>query len=245
MTMARQEVVERVVSWDELAEMGVPQEVLAVRDEIEFLPSPFRTDLLLVYVQLRGVTPLLQHRPALRAVKKQRGEQYDPHKEAERAAYRHPTHGWLYVKSDVIRALLRDYGLSFIKRKVADALLRCVDGVRPLEIPIIDPYTGDYVRTYEIQEYSGVLNPRVGRVVQWRPLIRHWQLDFILLLNTYYLETSDLLSLLYDGFQKGGRTIGIGDWRPLIVKSGKVTHTGGEFGKFLLTAFCPIKWEEG
>jgi len=239
--MAREMAVVRrfdKITWDELREMTVPQ-VSAVYDELASLPSAFQSDLVSVFVRLRGVTPLLQHRPAMKGGKKQRGEKYDPHEEAEKAAYRHPD-GWLYVKGEVIRAFLRDFSLTITKKTIADKFMRSIELIRPSQIPIVDPNTGNYVCAYEIQEYVGMLNPRVGRVVQWRPMIPSWQLDFIVLLNTWFLETSDLLSMLHDGFHIGGRVVGIGDWRPLIVKAGKIVHTGGEYGRFTLEEFKVI-----
>jgi len=227
------------ITWDELATITVP-EVVAVYDEVVGLPDALQTDLVSVFVRLRGVTPLLQHRPVLQAKKRQRGETYVPEEEAEKAAYRHPINGWLYVKNEVIRSFLRDFSIIITKRQLADKFMRSIELVRPREIPLLDPVTSDYIRTYEIMEYTGMLNPRVGRVVQWRPMIPSWRLDFIVLLNTWFFETSDLLSMLHEAFVIGGRVIGIGDWRPTIVKSGKITHTGGEYGRFIVDDFRVI-----
>jgi hypothetical protein len=241
----RPEIAVPFVSWEDLAARGVPPEVLAVREEIVNLPSEFKERLLVVYCQLKGVTPLLQHRPALRAEKKQRGEKYDPVQEAERFAYRHPIHGWLYVKNDAIRAFLRDFSLAFNKKRTADAFLRSIDAVRPMMIPLLDPDTEFYVQAYEIQEYVGMFNPRVGRVVQWRPLIPRWRLDFLVLLNLWHMDADALVEILFDSFRVGGRVVGIGAWRPLIVKSGRTVHTGGEFGKFIVTDFALVEMNEG
>jgi len=242
--MVRSDLAVPFVSWEDLTARGVPPEVLAVREEIASYPSEFKERLLVVYCQLKGVTPLLQHRPALRAEKKQRGEKYDPVQEAERFAYRHPNHGWLYVKNDAIRAFLRDFSLSFNKKKVADSFLRSIDAVRPMMIPLLDPDMEDYVRSYEIQEYVGMFNPRVGRVVQWRPLIPRWRLDFLVLLNLWHMDADALVEILLDSFRVGGRVVGIGAWRPLIVKSGRTVHTGGEFGKFIVTDFALVGMDE-
>jgi hypothetical protein len=216
----RPEIAVPFVSWEDLAARGVPPEVLAVREEIVNLPSEFKERLLVVYCQLKGVTPLLQHRPALRAEKKQRGEKYDPVQEAERFAYRHPIHGWLYVKNDAIRAFLRDFSLAFNKKRTADAFLRSIDAVRPMMIPLLDPDTEFYVQAYEIQEYVGMFNP-------------------------WHMDADALVEILLDSFRVGGRVVGIGAWRPLIVKSGRTVHTGGEFGKFIVTDFALVEMNEG
>ncbi len=229
---SKSEITLTTISMDELQKLTIPEVVEAVKWLKEWIqtnhPSP--DDTTIYYISVVGLSPLLQHRPVL---KQTRGRQvkYDPAEEAERAAYRLPD-GRLYLKHDHFRAVLRDASIIFRGRE-REAFLRSILFIRPEQIPLIDPHTGEYITKYEIFESVGMLNPRVGRVMQWRPLIRYWRADFAVALSFGLIaKTPENLKVLPELMQNGGLYVGVGDWRPVILKAGKVSHTGGEFGRY-------------
>ncbi len=226
-----------VISLDDLEGQTIPEVVEAARWMKEWVETyhPKPEDVVVYFFSIEGLTPLLQHRPALK-VGRGRQVKYDPAEEAERAAYRLPD-GRLYLKHDVFRALIRDTSIIFRYRE-REAFLRSILFVRPEQIPLVDPQDG-YITNYEIFESVGMLNPRVGRVTQWRPMIRRWRVDFLVALAFGLIaKTQQNLAVLPELIQTGGIYIGIGDWRPVIVKAGKTVHTGGEYGRFsLIKAF--------
>ncbi len=171
-------------------------------------------------VSIEGVSPgLLHHRfPELvmrgmvTPVKLAAKVRATPEEEAEMAAYR-MVDGLLAVPSEHIYSCMVRTGGQFLvqgrnkatyKQIIKGALL--VDP-EPL-IPILDG-KGEEVRDYEIDARPAVVGR--ARIIRHRPLFSEWQLNFNLLI----LAPDELpLKVLQDVLEKGGQTIGIGDYRP-------------------------------
>lgn len=218
--------VNHVITLDELSE--------DLRDcVIEIVSAVGRTTIpfVLIYSRLVGIRPLLMHKMSPQSQTPSRKKKiYDPLEEAEKSAYRR-SDGVLYIPSNNIHALIRDTSLIF-RPKDQDTIMRSIFAIAPEQIPLKNPHTSQYLTEYEIHEANVVHNPKAGRVTEWRPMLRDWELEIVVCAFTNLLL--NIHEIIYEILKLGGAQIGLGDWRTLIVKSGVVRHTGGTFGKFIV-----------
>ena len=73
------------------------------------------------------------------------------------------------------------------------------------------------------------VNPSTrGRYLLHRPMLEEWELDF----EATFDEEQIPASILKEVFERAGKSVGIGDWRPA---------KKGRFGKFQVTLFKELK----
>lgn len=195
-------------------------------------------DTVRVEVEIKGTTPLLQHRfgeqaegdlaKGTRRVQVNRGT---PREEAEKVCYRDKA-GLLYHPADSITRLLREVG-SGHKQKgsrksmkyVIPAAVRMAEETMPL-------YNGDgtRLREFEVDSRPVTIPATKGRVMRHRPRLDCWSARFAIKVNADLIKVDDLAGMLTEG----GEQVGIGDYRP---------EKGGPFGCFIVTRWEPQKKE--
>lgn len=164
----------------------------------------------LIAITIQGLmnSALLQHRFS-NAVPSA-GE--TPREAAEACAYREPDGLWIPGAS--INSMLREAG--------ATAAI-----VQEDRIPLFNIELGDArerLQTFEVDSRSVIIPKTNVRVMRHRPRLDRWSADFILLVNETVLVAAEVKLLL----TKGGRRIGIGDFRP---------GRGGTFGRFMIRSW--------
>ena len=174
-----------------------------------------------INVQIKGTTPLLQHRMAtvLKRQKLQTKVEEDFEAMAEKCAYKMED-GTLYAPSTWIMGTLRDASKYFKQQK--PPLRQVISGlviVKPAEISL-------GTKEYEIDVRTAV-NKSKGRINVARPRLNSWTLDFTMEFNPAIAPiTADALKDILD---MAGKVVGIGSYRP--------AHAGS-FGLFEIS-----KWE--
>jgi hypothetical protein len=186
----------------------------------------------LINVEIKGTTPLLQHRftesaeanPSTRKVLVNNGT---PREQAEKAVYRND--GGFYFPGAAIGRLIREAGSNHklrgsrksAKYVVPAAVLVMADG--------IDLLNGDgksRIKDYEVDSRPVTIPATKGRIMRHRPRFDQWGAKFTIRINDDILPVDFIQQLLTEG----GQQIGIGDFRP---------EKSGPFGTFNVT-----EWRE-
>lgn len=162
-----------------------------------------------VKVTIEGVSPLLMRRYPLEEAEKlrRRGEIPSPEEECGKAMYRNED--GCYIPSTWISAMLTQAGTKFRAKgrlSYRDVMKTII--VEPEEIPLLKK-TGERYETYDVINRSPVVVQR-QRIVRSRPQFNSWKATFELEFDEGLVKDEDLRKIL----ELGGKTIGLGDWRP-------------------------------
>lgn len=186
----------------------------------------------LIEVQIKGTTPLLQHRftedaeanPSTRKVLVNRGT---PREEAEKVCYRND--GGFYFPGAAIARMIREAGSNHKLRGSRKSAKYVVPACLLVMHDGIDLLNGDgksRIKDFEVDSRPVTIPATKGRIMRHRPRFDQWGAKFTLRINETILPV-DFIHQLMD---EGGQQIGIGDYRP---------EKGGPFGTFLVT-----EWKE-
>lgn len=135
--------------------------------------------------------------------------------EAEKAAYRDPETGGLYIPSKAIYGCIVNAGMGIKFGKFGAQRLLVTVRVFPERIPL-------GTKDYEIDVQSVVVNG--SRVPRARPLLREWSVEFFIVFDTNFIVPGNLETVLKDA----GKRVGILDFRP---------QHRGQYGTFRLEKF--------
>ncbi len=187
----------------------------------------------IVSVEIRGLSPLLQHRFGEEA------EQADskptrtvtvgygtPREQAEKAVYRDQA-GCCYFPGQAIARLLREAGSNHKQRGSRRSIKFIVPAgvIVPADAIAILDEKGKAVKDFEIDSRPVTIPATKGRVMRHRPRWDTWTAEFSLEIDEDVLP----VDLVHQLLEEGGRRIGIGDYRP---------ERGGPFGRFEV-----LRWE--
>ena len=175
---------------------------------------------------IQGISPLLTHSPLAMATnghaKPTRGTVvYDHEEEAERGTYRNANGDCCIPAIAVRNAIMRSSSFAKIKRIPLRQILAHIQ-IEPIELlTLIDPATGDPLRTYEVNVQRAVIQ-RAG-IMRARPMFRDWAVKFSIQADTELLPDAE--AILTAQLAEAGSRIGIGDYRP---------DKGGPYGRFMV-----------
>ena len=183
-------------------------------------------------VTITGTAPLLMHNsrlsnpldPAAQALKKATGKRTKTEEDhAEVARLEH--FGGLYMDPDVGPYLPGDN----VWRCIYDAAKKSKRGVRVKEGLLVTSdvnpiaYRGprDAAGLWEDENFRLMASVKVGtsRIMRCRPMFRDWRCSADVLIDTAYLDESEVQEIL----AVAGQIIGLGDWRP---RYGRFTAAG-------------------
>lgn len=189
-----------------------------------------------VQVEIKGTTPLLQHRftEAAEMNASTRNilvEQPIPRDEARKCAYIDPKTNRHWFPGGAVSRLLRESGGNHklrgsrrsAKFVVPAAVIVMDDAVTVLNSDTGRAVTGD---EFEVDSRPVVIPSTKGRVMRHRPRHDKWAAKFNLRINEAVLPVEFVHKLLGEG----GQQIGLGDFRP---------EKGGPFGTFRV-----VSWKE-
>jgi hypothetical protein len=191
---------------------------------------------MLVDVEIKGTTPILQHRfsdeAEVSVTKGTRNVSIKnelPRDQAERVCYRNRD-GYLYQPSTQIFAMLKESGRDH-KQKGSRRSLKYIvpSAIRmpDLEIPVLNA-KGKKVKDFEVDSRPVTIPSTKGRIMRHRPRIDEWVLRFRLEIDEDVLDADIVHQLL----SEGGKRCGIGDFRP---------QTFGQFGQFYITSWKKVE----
>jgi hypothetical protein len=186
----------------------------------------------LIEAQIKGTTPLLQHRfeegaevpSPSRTVLVNHGT---PREQAEKAVYRNER--GFYFPGAAIARLLREAGSGHKLRGSRKSAKFIVPAAVLVLLDGIDILNGDgksHAKDFEVDSRPVTIPATKGRIMRHRPRFDTWSAKFTLRINETILPVDFISQLLTEG----GQQIGIGDYRP---------QTGGPFGTFNVTS-----WQE-
>ena len=182
--------------------------------------------------ELEGRTALLMHRwsenaevaPGTRNVHVVNA---DPRVEAERYAYRRPD-GVLYLPGAAPARLLREAGGAHKQRGsrksmkyVVPAAVLVIDDVLPLT-----DANDELLTEFEVDSRPVTIPATKGRIMRHRPRLNEWRVEVSLEIDETLIDPA----LVHQLLTEGGRSLGLGDYRP---------EKGGPFGRFSV-----IGWRE-
>jgi hypothetical protein len=188
----------------------------------------------LVSIQIRGDTPLLQHRFTESAeqsgsTRKMLVKYGTPREEAEKVSYRSPDGKSFYFPGAAIGRLLREAGGNHKlkgSRKSAKFVVPAAVLMMDDAVVITNGDGQTPCKDFEVDSRPVVIPATKGRVMRHRPRFDCWGATFTLRINDTILPTEFIQQLLTEG----GCQIGIGDYRP---------EKGGPFGTFQI-----VEWKE-
>jgi hypothetical protein len=189
----------------------------------------------IVQVEIKGTTPLLQHRFTEEAQQSSSTRKVliahgTPREEAEKSVYRDKD-GRHYIPGAAFARLLREAGSNHKLR----GSRKSAKFVIPAAVLVMDdavilrngdgntPITND---NYEVDSRPVVIPSTKGRVMRHRPRHDCWSARFDVRVNEAILPPDFVQTLLTEG----GQQIGVGDFRP---------ERGGPFGTFNV-----VSWKE-
>ncbi len=177
-------------------------------------------------VTITGITPLLMNRPSALIgdnIKEKVQTELTPKESAELKIYE--IDGKLYQPETHIKGSLVESGKN---QKVVGKGKATYSKIVGYAVEI-NPF--EIVHKKQKWETFSVLavNPTTkGRNMLHRPMLKEWELDF----EVTFDEDQIPSSVLKEVFERAGRIVGIGDWRPA---------KKGRFGKFQVTSFKEAK----
>ena len=172
-------------------------------------------------VTIKGISPLLFNRFAEAELDPAPGPK-EPNKIKDPAnkLYRLPD-GKIYTPYTHIQGSLTDAAKQFQikgnKRSTYSKLFGSQVEINP--DAIVHKHQG-----WDVFSISAVNPSTRGRIMTHRPMLKEWELDFIIDYNTDAIPDEVLKSVM----DYAGLYVGIGDWRP---------DKKGKFGKFMVTKF--------
>ena len=178
-----------------------------------------------IYVaRIEGISPLLINRPSEMIIaaksKERKIDSATPREIAEGKLYKDKDNKIfipdIYLKNCLVEAgkAIKISGKGSSRATYSKIIGYAVE-INPMEIPLVSS---------EFEVYSVLaVNPNTkGRVMLHRPIFHSWSLDFEIHFDEKEIPQDDLKNCL----DIGGRTVGIGDWRPA---------KKGRFGKLHVT----------
>jgi len=186
----------------------------------------------LIDIEIKGVTPLLQHRfgedsEQSQSTRKVLISNGTPREQAEKGVYRAKDRSFFFP-STWITGVLREAGsghkLRGSRRSAKFIVPSCVI-VTEEAITLLNG-DGAKAKDFEIDSRPVCIPSTKGRVMRHRPRFDQWSARFTLRINESVLPIDFIHSLL----DEGGQQVGIGDFRP---------QKSGPFGCFLVTS-----WQE-
>ena len=173
-----------------------------------------------ILVEVEGVAPGLLMNSAksmlLQAKTKKRGDLPGIEEDAESRAYRRED-GTLYIPSAAFYgALVNSSTVYRVMRKSATSLVAGTVRIWPDEISL-------GTEKYEIDLRPVVVQR--NRIVRARPWLKKWSAKFLIIYDSTYGITADLLKKI---FTEAGKRIGILDFRP---------QHRGQFGRFTIKSW--------
>lgn len=176
-------------------------------------------------VEITGITPLLQNKPAEYGFDEQWVEKQatqDWEKEALQKVYR-DNEGTIYQPSEHIERAIIEAGKKLKVKGQGKATYSKLFGSMVSVEP--DALTHNN-QNFEIFKKLVVIPSTKGRVMRYRPMLKKWSLKFFVVTE----EEIDGKSI-HEALNIAGRISGIGDWRP---------EKKGKFGKFQVTSFHEV-----
>lgn len=167
----------------------------------------------LIQITIQGManSSLLQHRFSSAA---EPSANETPREAAEACAYR-DREGFLWMPGSSIRSMLREAGATTAVIVLED------------RIPLFNAKSGgarERLTAFKVDSRSVVLPKTKVRTMRHRPRLDEWSADFCVSINEE-VQGADTVRLL---LAKGGKRIGIGDFRP---------SRGGSFGRFSIRSW--------
>ena len=187
-----------------------------------------------IAVEIKGVTPMLQHRFGEQSevgigknTRRVNIQAEEPRTVAERAVYR-DKEGCIYFPSAAILRLLREAGGAHKQKGSRKSLKYIVPAAVRILSEALPLYNGDgsRLRDFEVDSRPVTIPATKGRVMRHRPRFDCWSSRFELVIDTDVLSDDDVQAMLVEG----GQQIGLGDYRP---------EKGGPFG-----CFTVVHWKE-
>ncbi len=173
-------------------------------------------------VTINGISPLLMNRPSALIgdnIKDKKQTELTPRENAEMKIYE--IDGKLYTPETHIKGCLVEAGKD---QKVVGKGKSTYSKIVGYAVEI-NPF--EIVHKKQKWDVFSVLavNPSTrGRNLLHRPILKEWGLDF----EVTFDEEQIPASVLKECFERAGRFVGIGDWRPA---------KKGRFGKFQVTSY--------
>jgi hypothetical protein len=196
---------------------------------------------MLIEVEIKGTTALLQHRftgsaevatgKATRAVLV---KEEDPRDVAERGCYRMPDTRAIYFPGAAVARLLREAGGGHkLKgtRKTLKYIIPAAVVVMDDAIILREPKTWEPLTDFEVDSRPVVIPATKGRVMRHRARLNAWGARFTLMVRENLLPVDVIQQLLTEGGQQNG----LGDFRP---------EKGGPFGMFRVTSWKEREQDE-
>ena len=185
-------------------------------------------------VTVQGVSALLHHRfdesaEANEQTRKVHIKSLDPREAAEKCAHRGPD-GVLFVPGAAFGRLIREAGSAHKQRGSRKSLKYVIPSAMLIlqdVVPLHD-VDGEPILDFEVDSRPVVIPSTKGRIMRHRPRINAWCASFDIDVSEDLIDASTVQQLLTEG----GRSIGIGDFRP---------EKGGPFGRFMVTAWTALK----
>jgi len=168
-------------------------------------------------VTIQGISPLLMHAYPMVPVEAQ--EKLPPDEQAERAAYRAPDTGRLFIPGvNIQRALIsaatysKGKGRASLQKPVAAGVL-----VSPQRVDL-------GVSDFAVDSRPVVMPATRGRVLRHRPRLDEWRARFTIEYDPALLKEDEVRRVVDDC----GQRVGLLDFRP---------ERKGPFGRFMVTAW--------
>jgi len=173
-------------------------------------------------VEITGITPLLQNKPAeygfdVQWIEKKASNEYE--KEALQKLYI-DVDGVIYQPSTHIERALIEAGKKIKMKGSGKANYSKPFGsmvsIEEFEIP--------HIKTkHEVFKTLVVIPSTKGRIMRYRPMFKEWALEF-------HIDAEDEIpaDVIKEALEICGKYVGIGDWRP---------EKKGKFGKFQVVKF--------
>jgi hypothetical protein len=176
-------------------------------------------------VRIKGISPLLMNKPEEygfdeKWVEKQANNEYE--KEAYKKLYV-DLNGVLYQPATHLERALIEAGKKLKVKGSGKATYSKLFGSM-VTIPNLDiPHL---LKEWEFHKALVVIPSTKGRVMRYRPMLKDWELEFIV-----DVEDEIDASAVKEAFEIAGKYVGIGDWRP---------EKKGKFGKFQVVLFKEV-----
>jgi len=173
-------------------------------------------------VEITGITPLLQNKPAeygfdVQWVEKQASTDYE--KEALQKLYIDANKVNYQPAVHIERALIEAGKKLKVKGAGKSTYSKLIGSMVSVEPECLEHIN----KKFEIHKALVVIPSTKGRVMRYRPMFKEWKLKFNLL-----FEDEIPADAMKEGLEIAGKSVGIGDWRP---------EKKGKFGKFQVTLF--------
>ena len=181
----------------------------------------------IVNVEIRGLSPLLQHRFGEQAelddaVRAQLLIKGTPREQAEQVVYR-DAGGNCYFPGQAIARMLREAGGAHKQKATRKSVKYIVPAAVIVPTDAIGILTDEAkakpVSDFEVDSRPVTIPATKGRIMRHRPRWDAWRARFSLEIDDTVLP----VDLIHQLMEEGGRRVGVGDYRP---------EKGGPFGRF-------------